>query len=108
MVFFEDPMDAFPVTVSDSQLFRLKTRFEGFFFFFLVVCLSLCLEVSEIFHSAVLANSAESVAVAQSLFTAKWESFSTNCHFSENTENKMQPSTLHRGGSAKFPGCDVA
>ena len=69
----------------------------------MVVCLSLCLEVSEIFHSAVLANSAESVAVAQSLFTAKWESFSTNCHFSENTENKTQPSTLHRGGSAKFP-----
>nr|XP_035926553.1 uncharacterized protein LOC118521862 isoform X2 [Halichoerus grypus] len=50
----------------------------------------------------------QSVAVARSLFAAKWESFSTNCRFRENTENKMQPSTLHRGGSPKFPDCDAA
>lgn len=32
-------MDAFPVTVSDSQLFCPKTRFEGFLsFFWLFVC----------------------------------------------------------------------
>lgn len=105
-VIFWRPVEAFPIIVSDFQLFPLKMHFEERKkkFFCVVVCLSLCLEVSEIFHSAVLANS----AVAQSVFTAKWESFSTNCHFSENTENKTQPSPLHRGGNAKFPDWDAA
>lgn len=57
LVFFRRHMDAFLLIVFDSQLFALKTHFEGFYF--CCCCLSLCLEVSEIFPSAVPANSAE-------------------------------------------------
>lgn len=59
VVFFRRHMDGFLLIVFDSRLFALKTHFEGFYFCCCRCCLSLCLDVSEIFPSAVPANSAE-------------------------------------------------